>query len=212
MLKTIRTFASTTLFLATGSLFSMSATAQQVPKELQPPANEQLLLQVHAKGDQIYTCKGDGAIYVGTESSGSPANRQKRQAVRKAFRRTVLGSERWQPSHGQGCGQRAFTRCRFHSLAAGHRCEPQWKGRARACDLHSAYQHQGWQSTRLRLRCRACRSGRARTLFRRLCVLRPEISSNRFGCDRGMREFYCLPRRCTPVSTENIGKHHFRQV
>jgi hypothetical protein len=81
MLKTIRTFASTTLFLATGSLFSMSATAQQVPKELQPPANEQLLLQVHAKGDQIYTCKGDGAQFTWvlkapearlTDKSGKP--------------------------------------------------------------------------------------------------------------------------------------------
>jgi hypothetical protein len=32
-----------------------------VRKELQPPANERVLLQVHAKGDQIYTCKADGA-------------------------------------------------------------------------------------------------------------------------------------------------------
>ncbi len=35
-----------------------------MPKELQPPANEQLLLQVHAKGDQIYTCKADGAEFI----------------------------------------------------------------------------------------------------------------------------------------------------
>ena len=28
-----------------------------MPQELRPPSNEQLLLQVHAKGDQIYTCK-----------------------------------------------------------------------------------------------------------------------------------------------------------
>jgi hypothetical protein len=81
MVKTIRTFASATLFLATGSLFSMSATAQQVPKELQPPANEQLLQQVHAKGYQIYNCKGDGAQFTWvlkapeaqlTDKSGKP--------------------------------------------------------------------------------------------------------------------------------------------
>jgi hypothetical protein len=36
---------------------SFSTAAQQVPQQLQPPANEQLLLQVHAKGDQVYTCK-----------------------------------------------------------------------------------------------------------------------------------------------------------
>jgi hypothetical protein len=63
MLKTIRKFASASLPLAAGFLFSLLANAQQVPKELQPPANEQLLLQVHAKGDQIYTCKADGAEF-----------------------------------------------------------------------------------------------------------------------------------------------------
>jgi hypothetical protein len=28
-----------------------------VPAQIEAPANEQLLLQVHAKGDQVYTCK-----------------------------------------------------------------------------------------------------------------------------------------------------------
>jgi hypothetical protein len=45
------------LFAAAYTALSFSADAQQVPQQLQPPANEQLLLQVHAKGDQIYTCK-----------------------------------------------------------------------------------------------------------------------------------------------------------
>jgi hypothetical protein len=40
--------------------------AQQVPPQIQAPANEQLLLQVHAKGDQVYTCKGDPAQYAWT--------------------------------------------------------------------------------------------------------------------------------------------------
>lgn len=40
--------------------------AQQVPTQLQPPANSQLLLQVHAKGDQIYTCKGEGTQFTWT--------------------------------------------------------------------------------------------------------------------------------------------------
>ena len=31
--------------------------AQAIPQQLQPPANEKLLLQVHAKGDQVYICK-----------------------------------------------------------------------------------------------------------------------------------------------------------
>jgi Protein of unknown function (DUF3455) len=31
--------------------------SQNVPQQLQPPSDERLLLQVRAKGDQIYTCK-----------------------------------------------------------------------------------------------------------------------------------------------------------
>jgi hypothetical protein len=37
------------------------AAAQQVPEALRAPHNEQLVVQVHAKGDQIYSCKVDGA-------------------------------------------------------------------------------------------------------------------------------------------------------
>jgi Protein of unknown function (DUF3455) len=46
--------------LAAGTLFAFAAEAQQVPQQLQPPAGEKLLLQVSAKGDQVYTCKNDG--------------------------------------------------------------------------------------------------------------------------------------------------------
>jgi|SRR5277367_6878935 len=42
---------------ATGLFFSCSLAAQQVPQQLQPPAGEQVLIQVHAKGDQVYVCK-----------------------------------------------------------------------------------------------------------------------------------------------------------
>jgi hypothetical protein len=81
MVKTIRAIASASLSLAACFPFSLLANAQQVPKDLQPPANEQLLLQVHAKGDQIYTCKGDGAQFTWvlkapeaqlTDKSGKP--------------------------------------------------------------------------------------------------------------------------------------------
>jgi hypothetical protein len=42
-------------------LLGAAVWAQQVPAALQPPDNEQLVVQVHAKGDQIYSCKADGA-------------------------------------------------------------------------------------------------------------------------------------------------------
>jgi hypothetical protein len=41
-------------------IFAAAAGAQQVPEALQAPANEQLVVRVHAKGDQIYSCKADG--------------------------------------------------------------------------------------------------------------------------------------------------------
>jgi hypothetical protein len=63
MRNTFRAFACASLPLVASFLFSLSANAQQVPKELLPPANERLLLQVHGTGDQIYTCNADGAQY-----------------------------------------------------------------------------------------------------------------------------------------------------
>jgi Protein of unknown function (DUF3455) len=45
------------LLAASYAVVSFSADAQQVPPQLQPPAGEQLLLQAHAKGDQVYICK-----------------------------------------------------------------------------------------------------------------------------------------------------------
>src|SRR5271163_3048471 len=45
------------LFVSASAVLSFSTSAQQTPPQLQPPAGEQLLLQVHAKGDQVYICK-----------------------------------------------------------------------------------------------------------------------------------------------------------
>jgi hypothetical protein len=42
-------------------IFGGAVGAQQVPEALRAPGNEQLVVQVHAKGDQIYSCKVDGA-------------------------------------------------------------------------------------------------------------------------------------------------------
>jgi hypothetical protein len=48
--------------VATG-LITLAAIAQQVPASLRPPENQRLYLQLHAKGDQIYTCKVDGTQF-----------------------------------------------------------------------------------------------------------------------------------------------------
>jgi hypothetical protein len=46
------------LFVTANAVLSFSTSAQQTPPQLQPPAGEQLLIQVLAKGDQVYICKG----------------------------------------------------------------------------------------------------------------------------------------------------------
>jgi len=66
MRNCIRGFASATLLAAASAVLSFSVAARQVPQQIQPPAGEQLLLQVHAKGDQIYSCKSDGAQFAWT--------------------------------------------------------------------------------------------------------------------------------------------------
>ena len=66
MRNCIRRLGSAALVAAAGALLSFSVAAQEVPKQIEPPTNEPLLLRVHAKGDQIYTCKADGAQFTWT--------------------------------------------------------------------------------------------------------------------------------------------------
>lgn len=66
----VRRWSAAALIVAASAVLSTSVAAQQspqqIPQQLQPPANEQVLLQVHAKGDQVYTCKGDAAQFTWT--------------------------------------------------------------------------------------------------------------------------------------------------
>jgi hypothetical protein len=66
MYNRIRGFAYAALFAAAIAVLSFTVAAQQVPQLPQPPADEQLLLQVHAKGDQVYICKSDAAQFTWT--------------------------------------------------------------------------------------------------------------------------------------------------
>jgi hypothetical protein len=50
---------------ATAGLSSLAA-AQDVPPQLRAPAEEQLLVQVHAKGDQVYICNSDASHFAWT--------------------------------------------------------------------------------------------------------------------------------------------------
>jgi len=60
----MRNYIYAFIFAAANILLSSPASAQQIPQQLQPAANEQLLLQVHAKGDQIYICQEGATQFV----------------------------------------------------------------------------------------------------------------------------------------------------
>jgi Protein of unknown function (DUF3455) len=66
MRKPVGASAFATLFAVAGSVLPSLAAAQQAPQNLQPPANEHVLLQVHAKGNQIYSCNVDGEHFTWT--------------------------------------------------------------------------------------------------------------------------------------------------
>jgi hypothetical protein len=64
MRKHIHALARAALLATAIAALSFSAAAQQIPPQLQPTANEQLLFQVHAKGDQIYICQEGATQFV----------------------------------------------------------------------------------------------------------------------------------------------------
>jgi Protein of unknown function (DUF3455) len=49
--------------VALAAVMASGPPAQQIPPQLQPPDSEQLFLTVHAKGNQVYSCKADGNQY-----------------------------------------------------------------------------------------------------------------------------------------------------
>ena len=57
MSRLLRTLACFSLLPAAIFLLTSTCHAQEIPPQLQPPASEQLLFQVHAKGDQVYICQ-----------------------------------------------------------------------------------------------------------------------------------------------------------
>src|ERR1700733_12286721 len=63
MRKCVRVYPFATLFAFAVMALPFPPGAQQAPRELQPPADGHAKLQVHAKGDQIYTCNMDGGKY-----------------------------------------------------------------------------------------------------------------------------------------------------
>jgi Protein of unknown function (DUF3455) len=66
MIKAVHPFVSSILLIVAWGFLPPSTSAQQVPEQLQPPSGQILLFRVHAKGDQIYFCKAEGAQFAWT--------------------------------------------------------------------------------------------------------------------------------------------------
>jgi hypothetical protein len=66
MRKCLSGAASAALLAGVIFVLPLSVAAQEVPQQLQPQANEHLYLEVHAKGDQVYTCKEEAAQFAWT--------------------------------------------------------------------------------------------------------------------------------------------------
>lgn len=92
----IHVLIQTALSAGAAAVLSFSCSAQQIPPPLQPPANEKLLLQVHAKGDQVYTCKNDGGQFNWTLKA---PDAQLFDAEGKAFGKHFVGPS-WEAKDG----------------------------------------------------------------------------------------------------------------
>jgi Protein of unknown function (DUF3455) len=55
--NSVESFVVAGAILVLGGVLSAPCGAQDIPKQLQPPSNETLVVRVHAKGVQIYSCQ-----------------------------------------------------------------------------------------------------------------------------------------------------------
>jgi hypothetical protein len=90
-------------------LLGAAAWGQRVPAALQVPTNEQLVVQVHAKGDQIYSRKVDGS-QVGSALKAPEAQLfdEDGKAFGETFRGTIMGSGGREPGGGKSRGKCGF--------------------------------------------------------------------------------------------------------
>lgn len=162
----IHGLTSATLLAAASTVLSFSVAAQKVPDGW-ICAKEQPLLQVHAKGDQVYTCKSDAAQLTWTLKA---PDAQLFDKDGKPFGKHSAGPS-WEASDGSRVTGKAVA----NTLSPDADSIP-WllvnvishdgSGRALYCHNYPAPQHQRWQSTSVRMRRFARRSGSPRAIFR----------------------------------------------
>jgi len=131
-------------------------------------ANEQLLLQVHAKGDQIYTCKSDAAQFTWTLKA---PDAQLFDKDGKPFGKHFAGPS-WEANDGSPCYRQSrcqygFARRLIRFLGFSSTSSATMAAACSPRNNHPASQHQRRQSTGDRLRRFTPRPG-TRSILRRL--------------------------------------------
>jgi len=110
----IRLFVPAAFLIVVTCIPALSVLAIQeteVPPQLQPPVDEQLLLQLHAKGDQIYACKSESAQFNWTlKAPDAQLFDKKDQLFGKHF-----AGPTWQVNDGS----RVYRQSRGHDCFAG---------------------------------------------------------------------------------------------
>ena len=167
-----------------GQLFSFStklaASRQDVPAELNAPANERLLLQVRGKGDQIYSCKEDGGKFVwGLKAPEAELTNMDGSAFGKHY-----AGPTWEAKDGSRVVGKAVA-----NVASPEADAIPWllvtvvnrngEGVLGEGDVDSEDSYQGRESGCVGMRCRACWSGNARWVFGGLFVLRWEVRTRK---------------------------------
>ena len=72
---------------------STQSEPQEVPPTLQPPVEEKLILKLHAKGDQIYTCKSENAQFTWTLKAPDAQLLRQGTTLWQALRRTHVAGQ-----------------------------------------------------------------------------------------------------------------------
>lgn len=166
-------------------LFIFPALAQNVPPQLQPPAGEQLFLTVHAKGDQVYTCK-EGVTQFDWVLKAPDAQLFDKDG--KPFGKHFAGPT-WEATDGSRVTGKAVANAPSPDSESvpwllvrvvGH------EGNGVLSRYqHPTHQHQRRQTPRLRLRLHPHWPGSSHPLLRRLPLPRPAkvnpVSNNLFS-------------------------------
>jgi len=176
MRQSIRFVAPITLLVVASTILSARLARKSRSNSSRPPMST--APQVHAKGDQVYTCKADAAQFTWTLKA---PDAQLFDEKRKNLSANISPEPSWEANDGSRVtGKAVATHLRPTPIPFPGSSSTSSPTKAPAVTFprhnHPAPQHQRRQSTSLRLRCFPRRPGSPRALHRRLPLLQPQVN------------------------------------